>query len=213
MVIARTMIILGMTGLAVGCGTATAKRKPLMQKAVVAADWKIAVTPRDMDRIRSWRTAFVKALDQARASGNGPRMAREAALLDPDASIGGLAPAAGIYRCRTIRIGGDTGPAYVVFPRTGCAVTDEGEVSGFANSGGMQRTAGLIFKNDDKRAIFLGTMMVGDERRAIDYGQDALRDMAGAVEQIEPNRWRLILPYPSFGSVMEIVEIVPVAAG
>lgn len=210
---ARTMIIAGITALAVGCVSASAKRKPQMQKAVVAADWKVAVTSRDMDRIRNWRTAFVKAIDQARAKGNGASMARETVLLDPDASIGGAVPVAGLYRCRTIRIGGLTAPAYVVFPKTGCAITDEGEVAGFANSGGMQRTAGLIFKNDDKRAIFLGTMMIGDERRAIDYGRDAMRDMAGAVEQIGPQRWRLILPFPSFGSMIEVVEIVPVAAG
>lgn len=209
---ARTTAILTVLALVAGCGAASAKRKPQMQKSIVTADWKIAVTSRDMDRIRNWRTAFVKAVDQARAGGNGPSMKREGALLDPDASIGGGAPPPGIYRCRTVKIGGDSSPSYVVYPQTGCAVTDEGEVKGFANSGGMQRAAGLIFKNDDKRSIFLGTMMIGDERRPIDYGRDATRDMAGAIEQIGPQRWRLILPYPSFGSVMDVIEMIPVVA-
>jgi Domain of unknown function (DUF4893) len=211
--IARTTALLTCVALAAGCGAASAKRKPpkpIQPVSASSADWKVAVTSRDMDRIRNWRSAFVKALDQARAKGNAPSMAREPVLLDPDASIGGAAPPPGVYRCRTVKIGGNTGPAYVVYPQTGCAVTDEGEVKGFANAGGMQRAAGLIFKGDDKRAIFLGTMMVGDERRAIDYGRDAMRDMAGAVEQIGPKRWRLILPYPSFGSTMDVIELIPV---
>ena len=28
------------------------------------------------------------------------------------------------------------------------------------------------------------------------YGRDAERDMAGFVERIGDNRWRLVLPYP-----------------
>ena len=61
----------------------------------------------------------------------------------------------------------------------------------------------------DRRQIFLGTMMLGDETRPMDYGRDSMRDMAGAVERIGPNRWRLILPYPNFESVMDVIELVP----
>lgn len=197
--------------LATGCGSASAKRKPVLQQAMAAADWKVAVTARDMERLRNWRTAFVKAVDQAQAKGNGPSMKREGLLLDPDASIDGRPPPPGAYRCRKIRIGGDTGSAYTVFPHIACRISDEGEVMGFANEGGMQRAAGLIFKGDDKRSIFLGTMIVGDERRAIDYGRDDARDMAGAIERIGPQRWRLILPYPGFGGTLDLVELVPSA--
>lgn len=209
MSIARAIAVIMILSLASGCSTASAKRKPPMPMAMVSADWKTAITARDMDRVRNWRTAFVKALDQAQARGNRASMAREGVLLDPDASLGGVPPPAGTYRCRKIRIGESAGAAYVVFPPIGCTITDEGEVMGFASTGGMQRAAGLIFTGDDKRAIFLGTMMIGDERRAIDYGRDATRDMAGAVERIAPNRWRLILPYPGFGGTMDVIELLP----
>jgi hypothetical protein len=34
--------------------------------------------------------------------------------------------------------------------------------------------------------------------------------MAGVVERIGNQRWRLVLPYPHFESTIDIVELVPV---
>ena len=39
--------------------------------------------------------------------------------------------------------------------------------------------------------------------------QDATRDVAGVVERIGPQRWRLVLPYPRFESLIDVVELVP----
>ena len=39
--------------------------------------------------------------------------------------------------------------------------------------------------------VFLGTMMLGDETRALDYGRDPVRDVAGLLERVGPRRWRL----------------------
>jgi hypothetical protein len=196
-----------------GGAPAFAKKKKNKASEPVVADWKQVVTPKDMDRIRNWRNAFVKAIDDAKSDGNWPSMAREGKLLDPDASQGSRLPPAGNYRCRTIKLGGQRGGlSYVAYPPFACAIADEGEVKSFAKTSGSQRPVGLIFSNDAHRAIFLGTMMLGDEKRAIDYGRDSTRDMAGAVEQIGPNRWRLILPYPAFESVMDVIELVPAAA-
>jgi hypothetical protein len=41
------------------------------------------------------------------------------------------------------------------------------------------------------------------------YGRDSERDVAGYVERIGPNRWRLIMPRPAFESVMDVMELVP----
>ena len=57
--------------------------------------------------------------------------------------------------------------------------------------------------------IFLGTMVLGDEKRALEYGRDSARDMAGALERVGERRWRLILPYPRFESMMDVIELVP----
>jgi Domain of unknown function (DUF4893) len=174
-------------------------------------DWKAVVTPTDMNRIRNWRTAFVKALELAKAKGSGPGIAAEGALLDPDAALETPALAPGRYRCRVIKLGGGAAhmAALVTYPATPCLLTAEGDVVSFAKTGGVQRPVGLIFPGEGPRQIFLGTMMLGDETRALEYGRDATRDMAGAVERIGPRRWRLILPYPHMESMMDVIELVP----
>ncbi len=35
------------------------------------------------------------------------------------------------------------------------------------------------------------------------------RDMAGVLERIGERRWRLVLPYPRFESLLDVVELVP----
>jgi hypothetical protein len=172
-------------------------------------DWKSIVTPDDMDRIRNWRTAFIKALDNAKARGGAAIVAREGALLDPDAALGGADPLPGAYRCRTIKLGGKQMP-FIAYQPASCTLTAEGDVIGFARNGGVQRPVGLIFPGEGPRQIFLGTMILGDEKRAMEYGRDATRDMAGALERIGPKRWRLILPYPRLESMMDVIELVPV---
>ena len=204
----RVCIILVLAALA-----ACSQARPVTASTPVALDWKRVVTSADMDRIKAWRTAFVRALDDAKARGNQAKIASEGALLDPDAAIGGAGPAAGEYRCRVIKIGTKSPamPAYTVYPGFACTVSDEGEVMSFTKTGGSQRPVGLIFPGDDRRQIFLGTMMLGDETRAMEYGRDTTRDMAGAVERIGTKRWRLILPYPNFESVMDVIELIPQA--
>jgi hypothetical protein len=52
-------------------------------------------------------------------------------------------------------------------------------------------------------------MQLGDEKRPMSYGRDANRDMAGLIERIAERRWRVVLPYPRFESVLDVVELVP----
>jgi hypothetical protein len=52
-------------------------------------------------------------------------------------------------------------------------------------------------------------MMFGDETAPIAYGRDNARDMAGFVERVGDKRWRLVLPYPTFESILDVVELVP----
>lgn len=202
-------------GLFVACAVlpACAQARPASASPQAQLDWKRVVTAEDMERIKAWRSAFVKALEDAKARGDGSRIASEGPLLDPDAAMGGAGPAPGEYRCRVIKLGTTSPamPAYTAYPDFACTIADEGEVMSFSKTGGSQRPVGLIFPGDDRRQIFLGTMMLGDETRPMDYGRDSLRDMAGAVERIGPNRWRLILPYPHFESVMDVIELVPQA--
>jgi hypothetical protein len=67
----------------------------------------------------------------------------------------------------------------------------------------------LIFPGDALRQVLLGTLVLGDETRAMQYGRDTDRDVAGYVERIGPNRWRLIQPYPHFESLTDVLELTP----
>jgi hypothetical protein len=57
--------------------------------------------------------------------------------------------------------------------------------------------------------VFLGTLALGDEQGAMQYGVDEMRNVAGYVERIGPNRWRLVMPRPHFESRLDVMELVP----
>ena len=85
----------------------------------------------------------------------------------------------------------------------------EGDMLSFAKMDGSQRPVGMLLRGDDSRMIFLGTMMLGDETSALEYGRDAERDMAGAMERVGPRRWRLVIPWPRWESTLDVIELVP----
>jgi hypothetical protein len=174
----------------------------------VSPDWRRVATSADRGRLRGWRGAWINALSHV----DPTAIAREPALFDPDHSIAGAMPAPGAYRCRTFKLGARTGvgPTFTSYGWFACRIDRDlrGQLV-FGKSSGSQRPVGTIYADTDTRSIFLGTMVLGDETRALDYGRDAGRDMAGVIERIGPKRWRLVLPYPRFESVLDVVEFVP----
>ena len=176
-----------------------------------ARDWRIEATESDRGRLRDWRTAFVDGLRAARTSGHGAEIAREGVLLDPDAALGGGPIPNGDYRCRVIKLGARSAGMldYVSYPAFPCRITQSGQLQDFAKLGGSQRQVGSIFPGDPLRQVFLGTLVLADENRALQYSRDTERDVAGYVERIGENRWRLIMPQPHFESLMDVMELVP----
>lgn len=174
-------------------------------------DWRAIVTPSDQDRLRGWRTAFVDALRSASAGGHAADIEREGVLLDPDAALGGGPIPNGNYRCRVIKVGAKSGGMlpYIAYPAFACRVQQDGSLQSFAKLTGSQRQVGNIFPGDALRQVFLGTLVLADETRAYQYGRDMQRDVAGYVERIGPNRWRLIMPRPHFESQTDVLELVP----
>ena len=176
-----------------------------------ARDWRAVATSGDRERLRDWRTAFIEALAAARAAGHSDEIAREGALLEPDAALPGGTIPNGYYRCRVIKLGAKSPGLldYVAYPPFTCRIRQERDLQGFAKLTGSQRQVGLLFPHDALRLVFLGTLVLGDEDRAMQYGRDAERDVAGFVERIGPDRWRLIMPRPHFESKIDILELVP----
>jgi len=176
-----------------------------------ATDWRVAATGHDRERLRDWRETFVAALAQARFAGQAAAIAGEGVLLDPDAALGGPPIPNGAYRCRVIKLGAQSPGMldFVAYPTFACRVSQEHGLQGFAKLGGSQRPVGLIFPGDALRQVFLGTLMLGDEVRAMQYGNDPDRDLAAFVERIGPARWRMVFPRPAFESTLDVIELVP----
>ena len=176
--------------------------------------YKEVISESDRVRLRDWRKTFVDALDAARKSGHGAEIAREGSFLDPDAAIPGPAIPNGSYRCRVIKLGArDPGNLdFVTYPPFACRVHAQRTLQRLTKLRGSQRYVGLIFPGDAIRKLFLGTLVLGDEIRALQYRQDEQRDVAGYVERIGPNRWRLLMPQPHFESRLDVMELVPQGA-
>ena len=177
------------------------------------APWREAVTDDDQGRLRDWRAAFTGALDTARKSGHSAEIGREGALLEPDAALGGGPIPNGMYRCRTIKLGAKAAGNldFVSYPPFTCRIQAERSLQRLTKLGGSQRYVGLILPGDAMRQVLLGTLVLGDETQFMQYGQDQTRDIAGYVERIGPNRWRLVMPKPHFESQLDVMELVPLS--
>ena len=191
-------------------GRAQLPGRPLVE-TLETREWRQVATPDDRDRIGNWRATFIAARNDAIEGGNAAEIEALGALGQPDAAIPYSPPPPGNYRCRTIKIGarGENGLHYVDYPWFACRIRVEDDLLGFAKLTGSQRQVGLLMPDDDFRAIFLGTLVLGDEERAMRYSADPDRDVAGLLQKIDEAHWRLVLPEPRFESLTDIIELVP----
>jgi hypothetical protein len=207
----RLATLLALTVLTAGC-TVIEQPSGLIPRYTTA--YKEVISENDRVRLRDWRKSFENGLAAARKAGHGTEIDREGALLDPDAALAGPAIPNGMYRCRVIKLGAkDPGNLdYVTYSGFSCRVKQEHALQRLGKLSGPQRYLGLIFPGDAIRNVFLGTLVFADEQRALQYGQDQQRDVAGYIERIGPNRWRLIMPAPHFESQLDVMELVPQGA-
>ena len=173
--------------------------------------WRSTATEQDKGRIRNWYSSWDAALRDARAKGFGGQIDREGILLHPTAALPNPHLPAGDYRCRTIKIGTKGGGTlgYIAYGWFRCRVSSEQGLSSLVKLSGSQRPVGLVFPDNLTRQVFLGTLELGDEKMAVNYGTDRMRDMAGLIERIGDNRWRLVLPAPAYESLLDVIELVP----
>lgn len=178
---------------------------------VASAGWRAAASRHDVERLHNWRDAFVAALAEARAGEGAAKVAAEGRLLEPDAALDTSDIPVGDYRCRTLKLGSTQigGLTYVDYPQFACRISSDNDTVVFAKLTGSQRPTGRLYAASARRKIFLGALSLGDENRALGYGRDPDRDMAGVLERIDTARWRLIFPYPRFESTLDVIELVP----
>lgn len=206
----RRLALVALLSVCSGCSLAAIQPSTAVVPQTTT-NWHLVVTDEDRIRLRDWRETFTAALAEARTSGHSAEIAGEGALLQPDAAIAGPAIPDGLYRCRTIKLGSKA-PAmrtYAAFPASTCEVVRRGKLQSFARLTGTQREVGTLYPSDGVRQVFLGTLVLSDESRALHYRDDQQRDVAGYMERIGPDRWRLMMPAPHFESKFDVMELVP----
>lgn len=172
--------------------------------------WRAITTEPDRDRLRNWRKAWVEALPKARAV-DAAAITAGGALFEPDQAMTNAMPPAGDYKCRTFKLGAKRPGLreFTALPSFNCRVGRAGDIPALVQIDGVQRPMGRLYTDTEARVVFLGTLELGDENVPLEYGLDAKRDMAGYVERIGIGRWRLVLPWPSFESQLDVIELVP----
>jgi len=178
----------------------------------VLRDWRGIVTASDRDRYNRLDAAWALALQQAlRQRGSGD-LASTGELIDPDAARPSVAPPPGDYRCRIVKLGsqgGEDGLGYVVYSWFACRIEQTPNGLKFVKLTGSQRPAGLLFPENDRRMVLLGSMALASEPPANSYGQNPDRDLIAALERIGEARWRLAVPWPQNESNLDLIELVP----
>ncbi|OYY66023.1 DUF4893 domain-containing protein [Sphingomonas sp. 28-62-11] len=207
----RAALVIGLALPLAGCGGRDAVTAPNTPSAVSEVlNWRMVATKVDRERLRNWRDAWTTGVDQARRQ-NAAQLAAQGALFDADRALPGALPPPGTYRCRVFKLGAK-GVAMADFTRYGdfdCQVDRQAGVSRFYKNSGAQRAMGTIYDDSTSRGIFLGTLQLGDESRPMEYGRDGGRDLAGFVDRVGDKRWRIVLPYPQFESIIDVIELVP----
>jgi len=174
----------------------------------VPIDWKSVATPDDQDRLARAKEAWRQGL--AAASRFRTAVEEEGALLDPEAALPRAGPSPGPYFCRVLKLGGRA--RFAAFKPFHCYIEAEGELLTMVKADGSQRPAGRLWADGDTRQIFLGALGTGDASPP-PYGETPELDVAGILERVGPFRWRLIVPYPQNGAIMDIYELVPLIPG
>ena len=184
---------------------------PLLAIALAAADTHIGgATAADRDRLARAEAAWEAGLAAARRAAPG-EIAQRGALFDPVRALPDAMPPAGDYRCRVFKLGAAARGLrdFTAYPWFACRVSAGQGSRRLEKLTGSQRFVGVLRPGRDDRATFLGTAQYGEERQALAYGRDRLRDMAGRVERVDDRRWRIALPWPAFESIIDVVELVP----
>ncbi|WP_375249155.1 DUF4893 domain-containing protein [Sphingomonas sp.] len=219
---ARRAVGIGALTALAACGTVRSRdaglppppSPPAMGAPGTASGWRKVATVADRQRLRDWRRAWLSALNAARRS-DATAIAEQGALFQPDLALSDPVPPPGDYRCRAFKLGNQGGgggamPAFVAYPWFACRVGVSADgAAQFVKLTGSQRHVGTIYASEPRRAVFLGSMMLGDDARALPYGRDRERDIAAWVERVGPRRWRMAMPYPAFESTLDVLELVP----
>lgn len=176
--------------------------------ALAAERWQDIATAADAARIDQRDAAFAQALAEVKGSQYAGELAKNGPLYDPARRLDDPLPPEGRYLCATHKLGGQFLP-FIAYPDFVCTVHGSGAVRQFVKLTGSQRPVGYIHADGKNSGVFLGSLMLGDDEGLVPYGQDKERDLAGTVERIGEDHWRIVFPRPVYESTLDIIDLRP----
>ena len=112
-------------------------------------------------------------------------------------------------RAAGARIEGEAGLGYVVYGWFACRIEATPQGLKFVKVTGSQRPSGLLFPENDRSMVLLGSMALAQEPPADSYGRNPDRDLIAGLERIGEARWRLVVPWPQNESNLDLIELRP----
>jgi len=194
----RTRTIMRATAMAIGLwlGLATT--------AMADGRFPTGLDPADQRRLQAFDDARAKAIAEARAKGSSEDVAELDRVLAGDPVPVVPAEIEGIWRCRTIKLGGML--PLVIYSDFRCRITDDSAGLGLTKLSGSQRTGGLFYDISETRLGYAGAGWIGGDERAY-YGRDGADNQVGYLVRVGPDRMRLELPLPHLESDFDILEL------
>ena len=160
------------------------------------------ITPADKVRLDKYGETRKAALAEAKAGNPAEVKQLDALLAKPLVSFSDK-DLTGNWKCRTIKAGGLS--PLVIYGWFKCKVTDDGSGWRLEKISGSQRTQGRFFDDGEKRAIYLGSGSVNNDR-AKPYGSGPQTDQVGYAFRTGASEWRVELPAPYYESKLDIIE-------
>ncbi len=180
--------------------------------ASVLPDWRTIITSTDRDRYQRRDAAWSLALQQAKRQAGSGDLAGLGDLTERRAVQNGVTPPVGDYRCRTVKLGsqgGEDGLGYVVYGWFACRIEQTPRGLKFSKLTGSQRPSGLLFPENNREMVMLGSVSLASEPAANSYGRLPDRDLVAVLERVGERRWRLVIPWPRNESNLDLIELVP----
>src|SRR5438445_13196371 len=133
------------------------------------------ITPADKVRLDKYSETRKAALTEAKAGNPAEVKQLDALLAKPLVSFSDK-DLTGNWKCRTIKAGGLS--PLVIYGWFKCKVTDDGSGWRLQKISGSQRTTGRFFDDGEKRAVYLGSFSVNNNK-AKPYGSGPESDQIG----------------------------------
>ncbi len=209
----RSSVLSVLAGLVLAACASTPPPPPPPGGSGALRDWRGIVTAPDRDRYSRRGAAWSLALEQARRQPGSGDLRGLGELIVADAQRPSVTPPPGDYRCRTVKLGsqgGEDGLGYVVYGWFSCRIETTPNGLKFSKLTGSQRPGGLLFPENDRHMVMLGSMALASEPPANSYGRLPDRDLVAVLERIGERRWRLVIPWPQNESNLDVIELVPV---